>query len=392
MIDPHKTARGEALQAAAEWLIRLGEPDLQESDIDAWNAWMEASPLHVQAFEDVHLLWDAAADVSSEQVVAARRSQKDALAPATATDVARGIGHEAPAPLPAITGAVFQPRATTTPTRMARPSGNRRRWMAVAASVAVLAATLGLVQFTGPGAPTELHLSADIGVPRKVELADGSRVDLDAGSQLVVQFTSQRRQVELVRGQAYFSVAKDPARPFEVRADGALAQALGTHFSVAKRSDSVQVVVSEGHVQVSDLRDNTHGIVNHVVQLRADQGASLIEGGPLDGPIALDASSSLAWLQGRVVYRGEALGNVVADLNRYSTLPILLDGSQLAKRRVTGRWSTNDVDTWLESIAQALSLSIVRGKDSIRLVPAGGHAPVPDHHGTAASTLAPVRR
>lgn len=382
MSDQIHTAREQALQEAAEWLLRLSERDLQDADIDAWNAWMEASPLHAQAFEDVHLLWDAAADITSDAVVHARHAR-----------VARDgdVPREAAPSLPGITDASFRPRSTTVPSR--RPPRSRaRRWVALAASVAVLAVMVGLWKHEAPHASAELHLVADIGAPRKTTLPDGSRLDLDAGSEVVVQFSSQRRQVELVRGQAYFSVAKDPGKPFEVRAGGAMAQALGTHFSVARRNEGVRVVVTEGRVQVSDLRANRGGIANHVVQLVANQSATLAEDGPLQGPVDLDAASTLAWLQGKVTYRSETLGNVVADLNRYSRLPIVLEDKQLAQLRVTGRWSTTDLDVWLDSVAQALSLSVVRKQDEILLVPTVPSSRLPGGKGATAPTPPTVRR
>jgi transmembrane sensor len=383
MSDQIHTAREQALQEAAEWLLRLSERDLQDADIDAWNAWMEASPLHAQAFEDVHLLWDAAADVNADDVVHARRarvaSDGEALREATPS-------------LPGVTDASFRPRSTTVPSRRPSPRSRARRWVALAASVAMLAVMIGLWKHEAPRAPAELHLVADIGAPRKTTLPDGSHLDLDAGSEVVVQFSSQRRQVELVRGQAYFSVAKDPGKPFEVRAGGAMAQALGTHFSVARRNEGVRVVVTEGRVQVSDLRANRGGIANHVVQLVANQSATLADDGPLQGPVDLDAASTLAWLQGKVTYRSETLGNVVADLNRYSRLPIVLEDKQLAQLRVTGRWSTTDLDVWLDSVAQALSLSVVRKQDEILLVPAVPSSRLPGGKGATAPTPPTVRR
>jgi transmembrane sensor len=382
MSDHTQTAREQALQEAAEWLLRLSEHDLQDADIDAWNAWMEASLLHAQAFEDVHLLWDAAADVRAEDVVEARQS----LAPAGTEPPRKAAPSRA-----AITDATFRPRSTTVASR--RPARSpARRWGALAASVAALAVMVGLWKHEAQRTPSELHLVADIGAPRKTTLPDGSRLDLDAGSAVVVQYSSQRRQVELVRGQAYFSVAKDPGKPFEVRAGGAMAQALGTHFSVARRNEGVRVVVTEGRVQVSDLRANRGGIANHVVQLVANQSATLVEGGPLEGPIDLDAASTLAWLQGKVTYRSETLGNVVADLNRYSRLPIVLEDQQLAQLRVTGRWSTTDLDVWLDSVAQALSLSVVRKQDEILLVPNVPSSRLPVGKGAAAPSPPTVRR
>lgn len=357
MIDQNTTPREIALQEAADWLIRLTDADPQEGDIEAWNAWMEGSAVNAQAFDDIQLLWDAAAEVGVDRVLAARDASGEA---ATA---------------PGSAGLNGEPTGTARAAAR-RPARRSRglRWGALAAGVAALAIGVGLLRQPPAGEPLELRMSAGIGAPRHLALPDGSSVDLDAGSELVAQFSRHRRQVELVSGQAYFAVAKDPDRPFEVRADGALAQALGTHFSVARRSDSVRVMVSEGHVQVSDLRSNGKGIQNHVVQLLADQGATLAEGGPLQGPLPVDAPSSLSWLQGNVVYRSESLGNVVADLNRHSRVRIVLHDAQMARLPVTGRWSTADLDIWLESVAQALSLSIVRGPDEILLAPLEGDA------------------
>lgn len=357
MNNINSTPREVALNAAAIWLIRLSEADLRDEEIDAWNAWMEASPDHARAFEDVHLLWDAAGDVDGEQVVAAM------LATAPVHAAAEQAARTAAATPPATSAASI--------TASRRPRSRLRRLTAIAASLAVVTvaavATWHALRPTAPAPSPELRYAAGVGQPRTIALSDGSTLQLDAGSEVVVQFSSQRRQLELLRGQAYFAVAKDAARPFEVRADGAMAQALGTQFSVAKRSDSVRVVVTEGHVQVSDLRAHANGGGNKAVQLLANQSASLVNAGRLEGPQRVDAASATGWRQGKVVYRGEPLGNVVADLNRYSQVPILLENRQLAALPVTGRWSTANVDTWLESIAQVLALEVVRSGGRIVL-------------------------
>jgi transmembrane sensor len=139
----------------------------------------------------------------------------------------------------------------------------------------------------------------------------------------------------------------------------------------------VRVVVTEGHVQVSDLRAHANGAGNKTVQLLANQAASLVDAGRLEGPQRVDATSAVAWLQGKVIYRGEPLGNVVADLNRYSPVPIQLEDRQLAALPVTGRWSTANVDTWLESIAQVLALDVVRrdGRIVLATSPAAAASP-----------------
>jgi|GEM_PF-124918 len=394
MNNINSTAREDALNAAAVWLIRLGEADLRDEEIDAWNAWMEASPEHARAFEDVHLLWDAAGEVDGERVVAAMLATAPAHAAAeraarnAGVDVSdRKLAPHAVSPLAADVASnsaagVSPSTSTASVVATRRPRSRLRRYTAIAASLAVVTvaavSSWSALRPTVPAPSPELRYAAGVGQPRTIALSDGSTLQLDAGSEVVVQFSSQRRQLELLRGQAYFAVAKDAARPFEVRADGAMAQALGTQFSVAKRSDSVRVVVTEGHVQVSDLRAHANGGGNKAVQLLANQSASLVNAGRLEGPQRVDAASATGWRQGKVVYRGEPLGNVVADLNRYSQVPILLENRQLAALPVTGRWSTANVDTWLESIAQVLALEVVRSGGRIVLAPSpAASAPPP---------------
>lgn len=375
-------AREAALNAAAIWLIRLGDADLRDDEIDAWQVWMEASPEHARAFEDLQLLWDAAGEVDRDQVVAAMLATAPVHAAAAAAEQAANdiaTAHAAATTAQPVASLVAKPLSTASapPTAItsrhsARPRSRLRRLSSIAASIAVIAVIAwGVLRPGVPStAPLELRYAAGVGQPRTVALSDGSTLQLDAGSEVVVQYSSQRRQLELLRGQAYFAVAKDASRPFEVRADGAMAQALGTHFSVSKRSDSVRVVVTEGHVQVSDLRAHPNGASNTVIRLVANQAASLVNAGQLEGPQRVDAHSAVAWLQGKVIYRGEPLGNVVADLNRYSQVPVLLEDRALAALPVTGRWSTANVDSWLESIAQVLSLQVVRSDGRIVLAPA----------------------
>ncbi|MEN4903144.1 FecR domain-containing protein [Luteimonas sp. TWI1437] len=377
MHDPTAARRAQALEEAATWLIRLGEHDLSDADVDAWNAWMEASPLHAQAFADIDLLWEAAADVDPGRVQAARETQATRAVPAG------GDGARA-ATIPAVTEATFRPRPSVRTPRAGRRGRRAGAWAALAAGVAAVAVTVGLWRADVPDAGPEMHLVAAVGMPRQATLADGSRIDLDAGSEVVVQYSSQRRQVELVRGQAYFSVAKDPARPFEVRAGGAMAQALGTRFVVARRTEGERVSVTEGRVQVTDLRVDG-GSAHQVVQLAANQSTTLVEDGPLLAPVAHEPASTLSWLDGKVTYRRESLRNVVADLNRYSSRPIVLQDEAMARLQVTGRWQTGDLDAWLDSVARALSLRVVRDGKRIVLTRSGPDPRTSDHSGPDAA-------
>src|SRR4029077_9414852 len=85
--------------------------------------------------------------------------------------------------------------------------------------------------------------STDIGERRSITLADGSTVDLNARSQLRVEFSKSERRVELLDGQALFQVAKDKQRPFIVHSGDATVRAVGTQFDVYRKDSGTTITV-----------------------------------------------------------------------------------------------------------------------------------------------------
>ena len=130
----------------------------------------------------------------------------------------------------------------------------RRFWRgaAIGASLAAAAAVAMVLwpEPTLPGtAPNATSLPPN--VPRQIALADGSIVELNRDSEVLPQFTRTERRVILLKGEAHFSVTKDPTRPFIVRAGHVDVRAVGTAFNVLVQSDAVQVSVTEGKVRVT---------------------------------------------------------------------------------------------------------------------------------------------
>ena len=82
-------------------------------------------------------------------------------------------------------------------------------------------------------------------------LDDGSVAELNRGAEIEVNYTVAERRVVLRRGEALFTVAKNPARPFVVRAGGVDVRAVGTAFNVKLAGPNLEVLVTEGTVHVS---------------------------------------------------------------------------------------------------------------------------------------------
>lgn len=334
--------RAQVIEQASEWMVRLQDPQLPDADLEAWLGWMEASPDHAKAFDDLGHLWNLAGSLTSADVLAAR----DAAA------VARPV---APA--------AMAHSMATRPTQAPR-SRSRRRWLAgVAAGLALMVAG-GYLWHRAPAVAPAIEIATDIGERRHVVLEDGSAVDLDASSKVRVSYRADERHLTLLQGRAFFTVAHDPARPFTVAARDVISVALGTRFSVAMGpDDSIAVTVSDGRVQVNQSGEpgSTRRVVERDQRLRALQGKNL------STPLAVDSLLALGWMQGRMTYQDEPLLSVLADINRYSRVPVRLDDPSLGKVKVTGLWDSTRTDYWIEGLASVLGLKVVRGPDSIVL-------------------------
>ena len=106
-----------------------------------------------------------------------------------------------------------------------------------------MAVTLSIV-FTSPAS----HVTR-IGEQRLVVLKDDSVLNLNTDTELDVRFTDERRWLRLHRGEAYFDVAPDPARPFVVVTPHGRIEAVGTAFGVRVLEDRSRVMVGEGQLE-----------------------------------------------------------------------------------------------------------------------------------------------
>ena len=166
--------------------------------------------------------------------------------------------------------------AEPNPDLLARPR-RTTRWvapvyLAMAAGVALAIAGgvmwRSLERGTAPVARAEHY-------ERRV-LTDGSVLELHRGAAVDLRFTMAERRVELVSGEAYFTVAKNPERPFVVHARGVGVRAVGTAFNVRLERDAVEVLVTEGRVQVSQLGGDASGadlVAGQRAIVRGDNGA-----------------------------------------------------------------------------------------------------------------------
>lgn len=231
-----------------------------------------------------------------------------------------------------------------------------RRRLALGAGLAAslaLAVSLGLMM-----APhTETYRTGD-GERRAVILADGSRVGLDAGAELKVRLGPQRRDLELIAGQAAFAVAHDPTRPFAVTAGGRRVVATGTRFNIDLLPSGARITLVEGSVRVETIAPR--GSSSDPVYLGPGQQLTTGGGAQAGSQVAfVDASKALAWEGGQLVFDNDLLPDALAQISRYGETKITVRDPALSQERISGVFVAGDLATFLDAIETHLDLQAV---------------------------------
>lgn len=231
---------------------------------------------------------------------------------------------------------------------------HRRRRFTVAAGALVLMASVTAGWWWRSSPPGVITPSVAVHTPvaptvsglRVQTLPDGSVVDLNQGADIEVEFSDSLRRVRLLRGEAHFTVAKNPRRPFVVQAKGIEVCAVGTAFAIRLAATEVEVLVTEGRVAVG----YTHGDAN-ASDLPAGNGSIPIvsAGGcvrlPLDGAASapeirqlddVEVGERLAWRAIRLDFSGTRLAEAAAQVNRHNREQLIIDDPSLADLRVSG--------------------------------------------------------
>ncbi|MCS4062762.1 FecR family protein [Pseudomonas putida] len=230
----------------------------------------------------------------------------------------------------------------------------RRRKAGKAAKASLLSLLLaGSLWWLDPAWHTEQVLMA-VGTPRELVLADGSQVVLDSGSRLQIERRLRSRQLELLEGQARFTVVHADA-PFIVRSQGVRVRDIGTVFDVRSDVRGVRVGVLEGAVEV--------GIERGVLQpLRAGQQV-LVAAGELGAVQAVPSSAMAAWGSSMLRFDGTPLRDAIVDLQRYSELPLRLADERTGGLRLSGEFDSRQVRALLEQLPAVLPVAVVRAAD-----------------------------
>jgi len=317
---------------AAAWVARFDAGDVSAKDQAAFQAWLNSSPLHRQAIAEYGSFW----------------SEFDQLGQ--------------------LTGGVEVRQEPVVQTRRPFQFSGARYWLAAcAASVLVMVAAGGVVRqeiparpsvqlaAAAPRLPIRQSYATAIGGQRKFTLADGSVVTLNTNSQIDVELLHDRRDIHLVRGEAYFDVVHDKTRPFTVYADRYVVRDIGTAFAVHLLEKClVNVRVTKGSVEIAARTARRGKLANEPKSLGVIvAGHDVVFGQKIErAEVVSDAElgRKLAWRQGQLIYSGQPLAEVLDDISRYSDIQIELADPALRNLPVGGAFSVNQTDAIIAAL------------------------------------------
>lgn len=248
----------------------------------------------------------------------------------------------------------------------ARPAPRRRSWTFGAVAGTSLAAVAGAVVLLAGGlSPRGELIEGTRGVPRPIALADGSAVRLNGLSQVRVELGEHERRLRL-KGEGFFEVAPDKARPFSVEVDGVRVTAVGTRFNVDQRQTAagmvVEVEVFEGIVKVAGKGAPVH--VHAGEQARVVDG--LVQRMALARPeLETDVPP---WAKGWLEFNEATLASVVEDLERATGVRVRLADPAVGRVLVSGRFAYDDPENALAAMARLHGFKLTRqGADQFEI-------------------------
>jgi transmembrane sensor len=294
-------------EEATRWLIEL-EDEPSPAAMADFASWLKASPRHIEEFLTSAAAWSRFDGLDRERKIDVQHFQATASANVVHHFVAR-----------------------TAECNFGAPALRRWRWAACIAAMAMLAA-LGWLGTQLLHAPV---YATSVGEHRSIKLSDGSLIQLNTATRVQAHLDEQVREVQLIEGEALFTVARDTARPFRVRSGEWVIQALGTEFNVNRRGRGANVSVIEGTVKILGASAES--------TLGAGEEANIDVNGQIDKRRAADIAKAVAWRERRLVFKDDTLARIVDEFNRYNaSYQIRLVGDAGKELRLTGVFKADD--------------------------------------------------
>ena len=296
---------------AIDWLIRLSADNCPAADLQAFELWLQQSAAHQAAYQQVtgRMNWLERVAKSDTQTRTAALQYR--------------------------------------PTRQA-PLKQHKAKLATVASLLVV---LCVATFSSEGwYGNSSHYQVARGSHETINLADGSRLEMNTDSEIKVRINHWQRSVEVMKGEVYFSVIHNAEKPFIVQAGAGRSIDIGTEFDVYRQAEQVIIAVQEGSVRV-EANQSRDLITSEAVAYNQ-------KGDFINLPAKLNIDSVTAWRRGKLIFDNRRLDEVLSEIGRYHKVQLRLAETQLADNKVSGTFFIDRLEANLATIANSLNLTV----------------------------------
>jgi len=237
----------------------------------------------------------------------------------------------------------------------------------LAGAMLTAAAAVALAFWLARPQPQFSNLATPAAQRSALTLADGTRIELNAQTSLQAEIGPHTRRVRLAAGEAFFTVHKDPARPFIIETPAGSVRVTGTRFDVrAESAAALAVTVTEGSVQVRP--GEAGGSPADPVQLAAGDKLTAAGGRVVRQTLSeTDLDDDLAWRQGQIVFKDVPLREALARFARYHGCGITAT-PDAAEKRIGGRYSLDDLDGFFAALEDVASVKVTKNLNGTVLV------------------------
>ena len=307
----------DVMQTAADWYVTLSSGKATSQQVQAWQAWLNAHPQHTQA-------WLKLENVTQQFSM-----------------------------IDSVTGMEVLSQPVKIKNKTSELSSHSRRQALKHLSILLVAGSTGWLTYEQkPWQTLMADYATETGKQQQVALQDGTKLFLNTNSLVAINYTTQERNIQLLKGEILIETAHEQSavyRPLSVITEQGKLTALGTRFSVKVNDASNDLNVYEGAVSVQAVNSSRHIVVNagEFMRFSAER---------YQAKTALDTSSD-AWVKGFIVVDKMPLNTFIAEISRYKKGIIHFDHS-IGQLEISGAFPINDIDSTLASVSKTLSLRI----------------------------------
>ncbi len=322
----------ELLETAARWFARLRSSDISAGEKEAFAQWLAADKTHQKAFADISDVWE---ETGKLLAIPDKISPKE-------TPISK------------------KPSQTWRFSPMLQPVSPRWGTRAITAAAMVLVFFFHVpiqkiwFQYWGQDIPC-LTLN---GEHRKIQLSDGSIMEINAGTQLIYNISSRQRTITLKQGEAFFKVAPNPELPFQIHTTAGIITVLGTKFNVKATDKKTAVDVEQGKVRVKTLPGPDSPHFSTAIVITRGQGVDYTSRGDMQRVRKANTESVKAWRNDKIYFNEDSLGDVAKIIQQQCNIKVFFPPIMQRTETFTGTFERNQPEEILNAIKIAFGLDL----------------------------------